>query len=113
MKAIELIEAQQKGKEGTPAYMVGEQLKDICRSEPASADLVEKDLAIESMSLAAAAGKIKAHADELHKSRRGTASASPRMWRRESSGNFTDCPVLRNLIRLRRCPSLRRRTAVS
>lgn len=71
MKAIELIEAQQKGKEGTPAYMVGEQLKDICRSEPASADLVEKDLAIESMSLAAAAGKIKAHADELHKKQKG------------------------------------------
>ncbi len=44
MDAIQMIEAQQQGKENTPAWMVGEQLKDICRAEPDSAKLVREDL---------------------------------------------------------------------
>lgn len=48
MNAIEMIEAQQKGKENTPAWMVGEQLKDICRSDRHCAEIVAQDLAMAS-----------------------------------------------------------------
>lgn len=71
MKAIEMIEAQQKGKEGTQAFMVGQQLKDICRRDPHCAELVAEDLSNVAMSLENAAGKIKAHADELNRQQKG------------------------------------------
>ena len=61
------IEAQQKGKEGTAPWMVGEQLKDICRNEPTCAELVDKDLDIKEMSLEACEKKIKAFADKNKK----------------------------------------------
>ena len=63
MTAIELIEQQQKGIEGTAPWMVGEQLKDICRRESASSELVAQDLALPEMSLKEAEKKIKAFAD--------------------------------------------------
>ena len=45
MNAIELIEQQQqKLEKNSAAWVVGEQLKDICRSEPASDALLENDL---------------------------------------------------------------------
>ncbi|MBQ8893059.1 MAG: hypothetical protein IJ043_01470, partial [Clostridia bacterium] len=47
------IERQLKGKEGTAPWMVGEQLKEIARREPASAELLAKDLAVEAMSIVA------------------------------------------------------------
>ena len=58
------IERQQKGKEGTAPWMVGEQLKEIARREPVSAELLAKDLAVEAMSIVAAEKKIKAYADK-------------------------------------------------
>lgn len=58
-----LIEAQQKGKEGTAPWMVGEQLKEIALREPASAELLAQDLTVEAMSIVAAEKKIKAYAD--------------------------------------------------
>lgn len=64
MTVFEKIEAQQKGKENTPAWMVGEQLKDICRSDPHCAELVEQDLENASMSIVEAEKKIKAYADK-------------------------------------------------
>lgn len=64
MTVFEMIEAQQKGIENTPAWMVGEQLKDICAEDPHCAELVAKDLEDKSMDLKAAAGKIKAWADK-------------------------------------------------
>lgn len=67
MSVFEKIEAQQKGKEGTAPWMVGEQLKDICRREPLAAELVEKDLDIKEMSLVEAEKKIKAYADSHKK----------------------------------------------
>lgn len=67
MSAIEKIEAQQKGREGTAPWMVGEQLKDMLRNEPWLEDLLDKDLDVKEMSLAAAEKKIKAYADG-HKS---------------------------------------------
>lgn len=61
---FEKIEAQQAKENGrTDAWMVGEQLKDICRAEPRSAELIDKDLDIPEMSIRKAAGKIKAYAD--------------------------------------------------
>lgn len=62
--AISAIEAQQaKVKERSPQWMVGEQLKDICRMEPRSAELIAQDLAVEAMSITEAEKKIKAFAD--------------------------------------------------
>lgn len=63
MNVFEKIKLQQKGKENTAPWMVGEQLKDICRRESAAAELVEKDLDIKEMSLEACEKKIRAWAD--------------------------------------------------
>lgn len=65
MTVFEMIEAQQKGLEDTTVYMVGQQLKDICRSDPACADIVAEDLQNKEMSIAACEKKIKAYADEI------------------------------------------------
>ena len=63
-QAIALLEAQQaKVKPRSPQWMVGEQLKDICRMEPKSAELIAQDLENEAMSITAAEKKIKAYAD--------------------------------------------------
>ena len=67
-KAIAVLEAQQaKVKDRSPQWMVGEQLKDICRMEPASAELIVQDLDNPAMSITEAEKKIKAFADS-HKS---------------------------------------------
>ena len=65
MDVFALIEAQQKGLEDTTIFMVGEQLKDICRADPASAQIVMEDLQQKEMSIAACEKKIKEHADKL------------------------------------------------
>ena len=63
-QAIALLEAQQaKVKPRSPQWMAGEQLKDTCRMEPKSAELIAQDLANEAMSITAAEKKIKAYAD--------------------------------------------------
>lgn len=61
--AIEKITTQQTGIEGTAPFMVGEQLKDICRKDARAAELILQDLDIEAMSLTNAEKKIKAYAD--------------------------------------------------
>lgn len=59
------IEAQQaRVKPRSPQWMVGEQLKDICRHEPKSAELIAQDLGNASMSITEAEKKIKAFADK-------------------------------------------------
>ena len=63
MDVFEKIAALQKGKEGMAPWMVGEQLKDICRREPECAELVEKDLDVKGMGLEDCEKKIKAYAD--------------------------------------------------
>ena len=65
MTVFEMIEAQQKGMEDTTVFMVGEQLKDICRADPACAEIVAADLQQEAMSIANCEKKIKALADKL------------------------------------------------
>ena len=74
MNVFEKIEAQQKGKENTAPWMVGEQLKDICRREPRAAELVDKDLDVKEMSIAECEKKIKAWAD-AHK--KGSCAVVP------------------------------------
>ncbi len=63
MDVFEMIEAQQKGKENTAPWMVGEQLKDICRREPECAGIVAEDLKNKDMGIDACEKKIKAWAD--------------------------------------------------
>lgn len=69
-------EQQKKVKENTPQWMVGEQLKEICEREPASAELLLKDLEVKEMSIVEAEKKIKAYADK-HKTG-NCACVSPR-----------------------------------
>lgn len=67
MTVFEKIEAQQKGKENTAAWMVGEQLKDICRADENCAEILDKDLDIPEMSIDKAERKIKEYADTQRK----------------------------------------------
>ena len=67
MNVFEKIEQLQKGKENTPAWMVGEQLKDICRREPRCEQIVLEDLANADMSLEKCEKQIKAWADKQKK----------------------------------------------
>ena len=63
-EAIKRIEEQQaKLKEGTAAWVVGEQLKDICHREAKSAELIAQDLQVKEMSLVEAEKQIKKWAD--------------------------------------------------
>ena len=63
-RAIALLEEQQrKVNERSAPWMVAEQLKDICRQEPTSAELIAQDLEHEAMSIIEAEKQIKAFAD--------------------------------------------------
>lgn len=64
MTVFEMIEAQQKGKENTAPWMVGEQLKEICKTDAACAEIVAKDLEVAAMSIAECEKKIKAWVDK-------------------------------------------------
>lgn len=65
MSAIEKLKAQQANvKEGSPQWMVAEQLMDLCRAEPVCAELLDQDLEVEAMSIVEAEKKIKAFADQ-------------------------------------------------
>lgn len=72
-EVIQKIDLQQKGKEGTAVYGVGEQLKDICRTTQGAAELVLRDLDVEEMSIDKCEKKIKERADELHKKKGGSS----------------------------------------
>lgn len=63
-QVIKQIEKQQKGKENTAPYFVGEQLKDIIKNNPAAAEIVGQDLAVKEMSIVECEKKIKAYADK-------------------------------------------------
>ncbi len=67
-KVFELIEKQQRGHEDKPRFMIGEQLKDIARREPLSAELLLRDLQIPEMSLEAAEKRLQKYSDDNHKS---------------------------------------------
>lgn len=60
--------SSQQGEKSTAVYMVGEQLKDICRAGGSEVcDIVLKDLDNPEMSLKKCEEEIHAFADELHK----------------------------------------------
>ena len=61
---IKKIAEQQKGKENTAVYMVGEQLKDICKKIPEAAEIVLRDLKLPEMSIEKAEKKIHEYADK-------------------------------------------------
>lgn len=67
MTVYEMIEAQQKGHEGTTVFTVGEHLKMICRADPACAQIVAEDLQQKGMGIADCEKKIAAMADEIEK----------------------------------------------
>lgn len=67
MNVYEKIAAQQTGKTGTAAWMVGQQLRDILAADPTLEEIVNKDLDVDGMDLEHCAERIKAKADELHK----------------------------------------------
>ncbi len=58
-----LRDQQSKAKEYSAPWMVAEQLMDICRAEPVSAELICQDLDNPEMSVEKAEKKIKAFAD--------------------------------------------------
>ena len=63
-RAISMLEEQQsKVQARSPQWIVGEQLKDICRQEPHCAELIAQDLENPAMSITEAEKKIKAFAD--------------------------------------------------
>lgn len=63
-RAIALLEEQQsKVPVRSPQWIVGEQLKDICRQEPHCAELIAQDLENPAMSITEAEKKLKAFAD--------------------------------------------------
>ena len=72
MSVFDIISEQQKGKENGPVWMLGEQLKDICRASEAAAEIVERDMRQAGMGLEALEKKLKAFADEKHKALKGS-----------------------------------------
>ena len=77
MTCLEKIEKAQQGLEGTDAFAVGEQLKEICE-DPACAELVAKDLEQKGMSLQDCAAKVKAYADAHRKKGANFSYVSPK-----------------------------------
>lgn len=73
-EAIKKIEAQQAKLGKSPAYWVGEQLKDMLRAEPWNADLVARDLDVPEMEITAVEKKIKEAADKNKKGNVGFVS---------------------------------------
>ena len=69
---------EQQGQKGTAVYMVGEQLKDICRAGGSEVcDMVLKDLENPEMTLAKCEEEIQAFADELYKKLKGNKVCVP------------------------------------
>lgn len=64
---VALIESQQKGKENTDVFMVGEQLKDMGAESDHNAEILLQDIAMKEMNLVAVAAKLKDYADKNHK----------------------------------------------
>lgn len=91
MTVFEMINAQQKGKENTAAWMVGEQLKEICRVDRNCAEIVAQDLKKESMAIDKAEKEIKAWADK--QKRTGNCVCVPPNKAEEIIRNFYGLPV--------------------
>ena len=62
----EIISQQQKEKEGTAVFYVGEQLKDMAKRSEVTAELLLADLKNPDMDITAAEKQLKAYADKNH-----------------------------------------------
>ena len=62
MNVFEKISEQQKGKENTAVWHVGEQIKDIIKDSPRMQEIVSADLDKKEMSIAKCEEEIKAYA---------------------------------------------------
>lgn len=67
---INKISLQQKGKENTPEFAIGEQLKDIATCEPTSAEIINQDIEVSGMGLVDVAKYFKSYSDKNHKSQK-------------------------------------------
>lgn len=77
-QAIRIIEGQQKAAgEGTMPWAVGEQMKALCREEPASAELMAKDLQVEGMGIEDVEKQVKALADKRRERGKNYSFALP------------------------------------
>ncbi len=74
-KLEEIISNQTKGHEDTPVECVGQQLLDIARLEPESAEILVKNLEVGGMGIADAEKEIKKAADEKHQKNKGNGAA--------------------------------------
>lgn len=66
----ETVRAQQKGHKNDDIFTVGEQLLEIAEREPASAELLAKDLKVDGMGLSDAAKALREYADKNRKGAR-------------------------------------------
>jgi hypothetical protein len=71
------VSEQQQGKEFTDIFMVGEQIKDICRNNNQATELILADLNVFEMSIEKCAMEIKKEADRLHKEKKGSCICIP------------------------------------
>ena len=71
------ISEQQEGNENTDIFMVGEQIKDICRNNEKAIELILADLNVFEMSIEKCAAEIKKEADRLHKKNKGSCICIP------------------------------------
>jgi len=62
-----IITEQQSGKENTPVFMIGEQLKEMAEGNAAITDLLVKDLQTDGMKLADAAKELQSYSDKNRK----------------------------------------------
>ena len=60
----EIIDAQRKGKENTPEWMIGEQLLEIAAESELNAELIAHDLETSEMKLSDAAAAFRKYASE-------------------------------------------------
>ena len=67
---IEKITLQQNGKENTPEFAIGEQLKEIATHEPASAEIINQDIEVSGMGLSDVAKFFQSYSDKNHKSQK-------------------------------------------
>lgn len=72
-----LREQQSQVEEYSAAWMVAEQLMEICRREPDSAALIAQDLDNPEMGIVQAEGQIKAYADRRKPKGAGCVCVSP------------------------------------
>ena len=77
-KAIELIEKQQRGKDNTPAFVIGLHLIEMMKQDGRIEAILEEDLQNPEMSLENCAKKLQDAADQIHReTKKNTVCLTP------------------------------------